>query len=544
MEGKPLSSPKTNSEPKKPFTVLTPINDDLLHNILSRLPALSFASAACVSKSWNHLCNRILLSRPKLASALSLNPSPRIAVEEVLEKVLSEPIRPHFAIASIGSGFSLIDAFRLITRKLGSRMPFIISTASGIIGRDALTNEFREVKWGDIGGDLDDEVGYVPAEDENNGIVLTVGCVPGLKVDAIPLLRSVKEPRVAMVDKFVMDIKDYTASVSGCTSPVGIIMFGEGLADMKPVIDALDYALPMETVIVGDERGRFLYKSGTESRNVCGSTKYLTDAVALVFAMDRDESVGNIQFHIALSSGVSAVGPIHKAASVKENCSDRTTWLTARRELREGLREVLDGQRILDNINDELENRIESPDLYIGVTKRRKCCVGSEKPRSITSLAFHGVIGADEEYLYVNGINIRTGDYFQFYHSDPTTALSTCSDASSNLKRLKVDGNSSNGCRPRAVAVNIANKEVFGGFIFSCSGRGESFFGRPNVDSTPFTENFPGVPLAGIYCGGEIGRGFSSLIGEGNKEGSVHCSLHVYSSVYLVMSYTTARLEH
>ncbi|KAG2678505.1 hypothetical protein I3843_11G005400 [Carya illinoinensis] len=344
-----------------------------------------------------------------------------------------------------------------------------------------------------------------------------------------------------MVDKFVMDIKDYTASVSGCTSPVGIIMFGEGLADMKPVIDALDYALPMETVIVGNERGCFLYKSGDESRNVCGSAKYLSDAVALVFAMDRDESVGNIQFHIALSSGVSAVGPIHKAASVRENCSDCTTWLTARRE---GQREVLDGQRILDDINDELENRIESPDLYIGVTKRRKCCVGSEKPGSITSLAFHGVKGADEEYLYVNGINIRTGDYFQFYHSDPTTALSTCSDASSNLKSLKVDGNSSNGRRPRAVAVNIANKEVFGGFIFSCAGRGESFFGRPSVDSTPFTENFPGVPLAGIYCGGEIGRGLSSLIEEGNKEGSVHCSLHVYSTVYLVMSYTTARLEH
>lgn len=31
---------------------------------------------------------------------------------------------------------------------------------------------------------------------------------------------------MSMVDKFVMDIKDYTASVSGCMSPVGIIMFG------------------------------------------------------------------------------------------------------------------------------------------------------------------------------------------------------------------------------------------------------------------------------------------------------------------------------
>lgn len=53
-----------------------------------------------------------------------------------------------------------------------------------------------------------------------------------------------------------------------------------------------DYAMPMETVIVGDERGRFLYRSWDESRNVCGSRKYLSDAVALVFARDRDTSSG------------------------------------------------------------------------------------------------------------------------------------------------------------------------------------------------------------------------------------------------------------
>lgn len=48
------------------------------------------------------------------------------------------------------------------------------------------------MKWIDIGGDFHDEDGYMPAKDLNNGIVLTVGFLPGLKVDAIPLLRSVK----------------------------------------------------------------------------------------------------------------------------------------------------------------------------------------------------------------------------------------------------------------------------------------------------------------------------------------------------------------
>jgi hypothetical protein len=32
-----------------------------------------------------------------------------------------------------------------ITKRLGSSTPFIISIANGIIGRDALNNEFREV---------------------------------------------------------------------------------------------------------------------------------------------------------------------------------------------------------------------------------------------------------------------------------------------------------------------------------------------------------------------------------------------------------------
>jgi hypothetical protein len=75
-EAEASSSSRTKSDVKikTQRTEFTLINDDALHNILARLPASSFASAACVSKSWNQVCNRIL-SRPKLASALSLNPS-------------------------------------------------------------------------------------------------------------------------------------------------------------------------------------------------------------------------------------------------------------------------------------------------------------------------------------------------------------------------------------------------------------------------------------------------------------------------------------
>ena len=54
-----------------------------------------------------------------------------------------------------------------------------------------------------------------------------------------------------------------------------------------------DYAMPEETVIVGDEKGRFLYRSENESRNYCGSAPYSPVAVALVFVRDIENSCGN-----------------------------------------------------------------------------------------------------------------------------------------------------------------------------------------------------------------------------------------------------------
>ena len=133
----------------------------------------------------------------------------------------------------------------------------------------------------------------------------------------------------------------------------------------------------------------------------------------------------------------------------------------------------------------------------------------------------------DEEYLYVNGVGIRSGDYFQFYRSDPVAALDSVGRVTLHLKNLKLDGNKKN-----------SYYEFFGGFVFSCYGRGDTFFARENVDSSPFAETFPEVPFAGIFCGGEIGRCSSSSDLDGQNEDVASCCLHVYSTVYLLMSYT------
>lgn len=64
------------------------VNEDVMQNILARLPALSFASAACVNKTWNCVANQIL-SRPKLASALSLNRSLHVSGKSTIREIVN-----------------------------------------------------------------------------------------------------------------------------------------------------------------------------------------------------------------------------------------------------------------------------------------------------------------------------------------------------------------------------------------------------------------------------------------------------------------------
>ncbi|PKI53273.1 hypothetical protein CRG98_026301 [Punica granatum] len=491
-----VSSPGTSSRPRtrndhysEPFFALC--HGDLLHNVLHRLPARSFASAACVCKTWHRVSNQILC-RPLLASALSLNPSPFGALLEVLDKVLSDPIRPHFAIVNVATDCDLSSMLKLTSKRLGTATPIVVSYSVGIIGRHASTDEVLEVQRGD-----DDNGG--------RGVALTVGFVPGLKVDAIPLMQQ-REGTI-LVDEFVLDIRQFSASVSGQQLPVGIVMFGNGHCDLKHAIEKLDFAMPVETAVVGDERSHFVYQTVVKKRSFFdsdGGQGYINNAVALTFVRDRNNihGLGEIKFHVALSEGVSALGPIYKAASVRT--SDHSTWLTARRE---GSREILDGQRMMMNIDEELNNRIGHPDLYIGVTKRRKYAIGSEK-------------------------------------ADAAVASSTCEKVSASLERLNMGVPASNSHQTVATSSpaakeSVRKEEVFGGFIFSCCGRSEYFFGRPNVDSSPFIKSLPGVPFAGVFCSGEIGRCSGSLM-EQNPEGGtpVNPCSHVYSSIYLVMTYT------
>lgn len=136
----------------------------------------------------------------------------------------------------------------------------------------------------------------------------------------------------------------------------------------------------------------------------------------------------------------------------------------------------------------------------------------------------------DEEYLVVDGVGIRPGDTFLFYHSDSATASSSCLNAFEKLKVLKPEASSSQNSYSNL----DSNGGVFGGMLFSSHYRGETYF-----DSFPIYSNFPGTPLAGIVCNREIGRDSTaaSMWQEAKEESPARCSLHVCTTVYLLFVY-------
>ncbi|KAF3674478.1 putative kinesin-4-like [Capsicum annuum] len=209
-----------------------------------------------------------------------------VAVNDVADKVLASPIRPQFVIASIGPAFDLDEAHRLITGRFGSRIPVITSTSQGIFGQNATSNEFEEVQW----DNYEDDEAHADLGNENHGALLTVGFLPGLAVDLIPLSKT-RGNQVLMIVDLVLSVKERSSSRSGSASPVGILLFSDEETDIRPVLEKFDYAFSTETVIVGDGGSQFLYR-GETAINPSSNKAASSAAVALLFSRDRGKPPG------------------------------------------------------------------------------------------------------------------------------------------------------------------------------------------------------------------------------------------------------------
>ena len=98
------------------------------------------------------------------------------------------------------------------------------------------------------------------------------------------------------------------------------------------------------------------------------------------------------------------------------------------------------------------------------------------------------VVGMDQRTgSLAIGEMLKEGQLVQFHLRDAETSAQ---DLTFVLERYAADNR---------------ENEVPGALLFSCLGRGEYLYGRPNHDTDIFREKLGHVPLGGFFCNGEIG---------------------------------------
>ena len=98
-----------------------------------------------------------------------------------------------------------------------------------------------------------------------------------------------------------------------------------------------------------------------------------------------------------------------------------------------------------------------------------------------------GIVGADRESGSLSvGERVRTGQTIRFHVRDAKSAHD-------DLERALDD------------AIAAADARPAGALMFTCNGRGSHMFAEDDHDATAATERLDQAPIAGFFCGGEIG---------------------------------------
>lgn len=397
-------------------------------------------------------------------NALSTHHSLEAAVADVVQKAVSSLTVPaDLGLVFISSAFTseYSRLLPLLAEKLS--VPILIGCSAG----------------GVIGTTVEGQTQELEAE---AAISLTLAHLPEVKVQVFHVVAE-ELPDLDSSPSAWIDLIGVPAS----PAPQFILLsssFGSGVQNL---LQGLDFAYPGSVIVGGQASGAggmggrialFCHDAKSDMRQ--GLYREGTVGIALS---------GNIVLETIVAQGCRPVGQPLQVTKADRNIIlelDEKVPLTVLRDL-------------ISNLSEE-ERVLAQHSLFIGVAMDEfKACLerGDFLIRSL--LGVDPLAGA-----IAIGDRVRAGQRLQFHLRD---AQSSAED----LELLLQQYHQESGFQPSAV----------GALMFTCIGRGEGLYGRPNFDSELFRRYLDDIPLGGFFCGGEIGpvggstflHGYTSVFG-------------------------------
>jgi small ligand-binding sensory domain FIST len=404
------------------------------------------------------------------ANALSTRPSLEAAVAEVVDRVQqSLTAAPDLGLVFISSAYAseYSRVMPLLREQLS--VPVLIGcSGSGIIG----TNPQGQTR------ELEGE----PA------LSLSVAHLPGIDVHAfyIPAdnLPDLDSPPSAWIELI---------GVPPQKEPQFILLAEPFSSEVNDLLQGLDFAYPGASKVGGLASGA--NAMGSPSGLFCNYQLYRNGIVGVALS-------GNIVIETIVAQGCRPIGQTYQVTKGERNVllelavQDGTQLTTSEGQSRPPLEVLRD---LIQNLNDE-DRQLAQHSLFVGVARDE-----FKQQLGHGDFLIRNLLGVDPRVGAIAiGDRVRPGQRIQFHLRDARTSEE---DLELLLQRYQEE--------------NCGTTEATGALMFSCLGRGERLYGKPDFDSQLFHRYLSDIPMTGFFCNGEIGpvggstflHGYTSVFG-------------------------------
>ncbi|MBW4595567.1 MAG: FIST C-terminal domain-containing protein [Brasilonema angustatum HA4187-MV1] len=261
-------------------------------------------------------------------------------------------------------------------------------------------------------------------------------------------------------------------------APQFILLSGSFSSGINDLLQGIDFAYPGSVTVGGQASGAGL---GGRIALFYNDKVYTEGTIGVALS-------GNIVLETIVAQGCRPIGKLHQVTK-----SDRNIIL----ELDERI-PLLILRDLIANLSEE-DRILAQHSLFVGLAMD-----GFKQDLHQGDFLIRSILGVDPTAGAIAIADyIRPGQRLQFHLRDAQTSAE-------DLEFLLESYYTKQVAQPSAV----------GALMFSCVGRGEGLYQKPNFDSELFRRYLKDIPIAGFFCGGEIGPVGGSTL------------LHNYTSVF------------